>query len=100
MYVLDSERQAVAPGAEGELWIGGAGVERGYLNRPDLSAERFVANPFGPGRLYRTGDRVRWRTDEMLEFFGRLDDQIVTTQQGRADGPPKATEFCTGTWGA
>jgi len=76
LYVLDSERQPVAPGAEGELWIGGAGVARGYLNRQELSAERFVANPFGPGRLYRTGDRVRWRTDGMLEFFGRLDDQI------------------------
>ena len=64
------------PGTEGELFIGGAGVARGYLGRPELTAERFLPNPYGSGRLYRTGDRVRWREDGELEFLGRTDDQI------------------------
>ena len=58
------------------MFIGGAGVARGYLGRPELTAERFLPNPYGSGRLYRTGDRVRWREDGELEFLGRTDDQI------------------------
>jgi len=76
LHVLDTGRALVPPGAEGELFIGGAGVARGYLGRPELTAERFLPNPYGPGRLYRTGDRGRWRPDGELEFLGRADDQI------------------------
>ena len=70
------ERALLPPGVEGELFIGGAGVARGYLGRPELTAERFLPNPYGPGQLYRTGDRVRWRADGELEFLGRADDQM------------------------
>ena len=58
------------PGAEGELFIGGEGVSQGYLGRPELTDERFLPNPFGLGKLYRTGDRVRWCSDGELEFLG------------------------------
>ncbi|HEY0993469.1 MAG TPA: amino acid adenylation domain-containing protein [Kofleriaceae bacterium] len=76
--VTDSRGRLCALGAPGELWIGGAGVSRGYLNRPELTAERFVDDTLWQttGRLYRTGDIVRWRASGQLEFLGRLDHQV------------------------
>ncbi|MFC4046555.1 amino acid adenylation domain-containing protein, partial [Dactylosporangium siamense] len=78
VHVLDRQLRPVPTGAEGELHIGGAGVARGYGNRPDLTAERFVADPFGAGggRLYRSGDRVRQLPGGDLVFIGRADDQL------------------------
>ncbi|SFU38436.1 non-ribosomal peptide synthetase [Pseudomonas sp. OV546] len=75
-YVLDEQQRPVPIGVAGELYVGGKGVARGYLNRPDLSAERFLDDPFTQGRMYRTGDLARWLPDGNLEYLGRNDDQV------------------------
>jgi len=77
-YVLDPHRQPVAAGSTGELWIGGDGVTAGYFRRPELTAERFVPDPFvgGAAQMYCTGDLARWRDDGVLEYLGRTDHQV------------------------
>ncbi|QHD06665.1 non-ribosomal peptide synthetase [Pseudomonas sp. R76] len=76
VYVLDAQLRPVPVGVAGELYVGGSGVARGYLNRADLTAERFLQDPFNSGRMYRTGDLVRWLPDGNIEYLGRNDDQV------------------------
>lgn len=75
-YVLDTYSNPVPVGVAGELYIGGHGVARGYFNQPQLSAERFIDNPYGQGRLYKTGDLVRWLADGTLQYLRRVDHQV------------------------
>ncbi|MGW1429743.1 non-ribosomal peptide synthetase [Streptomyces sp. NPDC002431] len=76
VYLLDENMRPVPVGATGELYAGGAGVARGFVSRPALTAERYVPNPFGPGRLYRSGDLARYLPDGRLVFVGRTDHQV------------------------
>ena len=84
MFLLDAQRQPVPVGVIGELYVGGDGLAQGYWRRPELTAEKFVVNPFStdPGsRLFRTGDLARYRADGNLEYLGRADNQIKLAGQ-------------------
>jgi non-ribosomal peptide synthetase component F len=77
IYILNSLLKAVPAGIAGEIFISGTGVARGYLNKPELTAERFVDNPFEAGtKMYKTGDLARWLPDGNIEFLGRADNQV------------------------
>lgn len=110
-YVLDSQGNLAGIGMPGELWLGGVGVARGYLGRDDLTAQRFVPDPFSdkPGaRMYRSGDLARWRHDGILEYLGRIDDQVklrgyrielgdIEAKLRRCDGVADAVAALVGT---
>jgi amino acid adenylation domain-containing protein len=107
LYVLDGRRRPVPIGVPGELYVGGAGVTPGYLHRPDLTADRFVANPFSDASpLYRTGDRVKWLPDGNIAFLGRVDNQVkirgYRIEPGEIaavlDGHPSVREAAVTVW--
>lgn len=75
-YVMSVDGNLQPIGIPGELWVGGDGVARGYLNRPELTFEKFIQNPFYPGRIYKTGDLVKWCNDGTIQFIGRIDGQV------------------------
>ncbi|MTJ21902.1 amino acid adenylation domain-containing protein, partial [Dolichospermum sp. UHCC 0352] len=75
-YILDQYLQPVPIGIAGELHIGGVQLARGYLNQPELTNERFISNPFGEGKLYKTGDKARYLSDGNIEYLGRIDHQV------------------------
>ncbi|WP_044035294.1 AMP-binding protein, partial [Microcystis aeruginosa] len=76
VYILDSYLQPVPIGVAGELHIGGMGLARGYLNQPELTAEKFIPHPFAQGKLYKTGDLARYLPDGNIEYLGRIDNQV------------------------
>ena len=76
IYILDESLQQVPVGTAGEIFIGGIGLARGYWNRPEMTAAKFIPNPFGPGRIYRSGDLARFLPDGNIEFIGRIDNQV------------------------
>ena len=76
VYILDTNLRPVPIGVSGEMHIGGAGLARGYLNRPELTEEKFIPNPFGTGKLYKTGDFARYKSNGDIEFIGRIDNQV------------------------
>ena len=76
IFIVDQKNNLLAPGKTGELFIGGVGVARGYLNRVDLTAERFVNNPYTGGKMYKSGDMARWYNDGNIDYIGRIDNQV------------------------
>ena len=75
-YIVSKDGNLQPIGVAGELWVGGDGVARGYLNKPELTAEKFIDNPFQQGKIYKTGDLTKWNEDGTIEFLGRIDSQI------------------------
>ncbi|GAA0571604.1 hypothetical protein GCM10010172_65090 [Paractinoplanes ferrugineus] len=100
-YILGPDDRPVPPGAEGELHLAGIGLARGYLDRPELTAEKFPPDPLGGGRMYRTGDIARWRPDGTIEYLGRTDGQVKLNGQRIETGEIESALLgCPGVTGA